>query len=104
MRTKYVCSMLMMTAVVLSFAFNSAEASGVNVNISGFLPAPPGVHVQIDAGRPYYVQSHRRVYMEREPNYRKKHHKRKHHREKRHHDNGNRHGHDGHEGRGGHGR
>jgi hypothetical protein len=59
----------------------------VNVHVNGFLPAPPGVHVMIDSGRPYYVERDRRVYMERErPAKRYK-------KQKKHHDNHG-HGHD----------
>ena len=101
MRTRSVLSVLVLTAAVLTFAFNDAEAgfpappgifippglpgSSVNVNVTGYIPAPPGVNIQVDAGRPYYVESHRRVYMEREPKHYKKHHK-KHRKHKRHHD------------------
>jgi len=119
MRTRSVLSMLIMTAAVLTFAFNNAEAgfpappgilippglpgSSVNVSVTGYLPAPPGVHVYVDAGRPYYVERDRRVYIEREKP--AKQHKKHYKKHKRHHDdNGNRHGHDKHEGRGGHGR
>jgi len=110
MRTKFVLSMLILTAALLTFASQGAEAgfpappgilippglpgSSVNVSVTGYLPAPPGVHVYVDAGRPYYVERERRVYIERErPRHHKKH--------KKHHDNGYKHGH---EGRGGHGR
>lgn len=117
MRTKSILSMLLLTAAVLTL--NNAEAgvpgilippglpgSSVNVHVSGYLPAPPGVNIQIDAGRPYYVESNRRVYMERERP--AKHHKHKHYKkEKKHHKgHGNRYGHykEGHGGNGGHGR
>jgi len=98
MRIKYVLSMLMMTAVLLSFTATGVEAGpNVSVNISGFLPAPPGVNILIDSGRPYYVQSDRRVYMERRPaKHYKKHHKKRHHKHKRHDDRGKKHGRDRH--------
>jgi hypothetical protein len=131
MRSKPILSMLAMTAAVLAFAFSSAEAgfpqppgilippglpgSSVNVHVDGYLPAPPGVNVMIDSGRPYYVQSDRRVYIERdsrrwdkhghykkEKKYKEKHgNKNGHYKE----DKGGRGGHEGggHEG-GGHGR
>jgi hypothetical protein len=100
MRVKYFTSMLLLTAVMLSFSAGGAEAADVSVNISGYLPAPPGVAIRVDAGRPYYVERDRRVYMERRP-YKpyKKHHKNRHHE-----DDGRDRGHDRHEGRGGHGR
>lgn len=120
MRTKSIASMLLIAAAVFAFASNEAKAGGipgilippglpgssVNVHVTGYLPAPPGVHVQMDAGRPYYVQSDRRVYIEKEGP--RKHDKHKHKKQKKHHDdNGNKRGHDKHEGnggRGGHGR
>jgi len=42
-------------------------APGVNVSISGYLPPPPGVHVYVDAGQPYYVKRGHRVYMKKKP-------------------------------------
>jgi len=63
----------------------------VNVRVNGYLPAPPGVHVQIDSGRPYYVEQDRRVYLEKEKP--RKHHKKK---KKHHEDHGNKYGHDKH--------
>jgi len=103
MRIKHVLSMLMLTAVMISFALSDAGAANVSVNISGYLPAPPGVFVRVDAGRPYYVESNRRVYMERRPSrHYRKHHKKRHHRDERHSDRGR--NYDRHEGRGGHGR
>ena len=50
----------------------------VNIQLNGYLPAPPGVRVYFDSGRPYYVENHRRVYVEK----------------KRKHDNGKHRGHD----------
>ena len=78
MRTKPILSLMIMTAVVTTFGLNEAKAGfpappglpgppNVSVNINGFLPPPPGVHVMIDSGRPYYVERNRRVYMERRP-------------------------------------
>ena len=122
MRTKSILSILLLSAAIFTFASNGAEAgvpgilippglpgSSVNVHVDGYLPAPPGVNVQIDAGRPYYVESDRRVYIERErPLYKNRHYKRG----KRHHeDRGNHYGHykedqgehGEHGGRGGHG-
>ena len=116
MRTKSIFSILVMTAVVITFGLNEAKAgfpappgvpgvlippglpgSNVDVHVNGYLPAPPGVHVQIDNGRPYYVERERRVYMERErpaKHYKNKHYKK----EKKHHeDNGNHYGHDKHD-------
>jgi hypothetical protein len=102
MHTKSVLSLLVMAAAVLTFAVHDVEAGfpappgifipplpSVNVNVTGYIPAPPGVHVQVDAGRPYYVERERRVYMEREPQHHRKHYKKhhkRHHKHKRHHD------------------
>jgi len=66
MRIKSILPMLMMTAATMIFSINAAEAAEVNVQVNGYLPAPPGVNVQVDAGRPYYMQHDRRVYIERE--------------------------------------
>jgi hypothetical protein len=82
MHKKVVSSMLIVTAVIIAFNLSEAKAGfpappglpglpglpapNVNVHVNGFLPAPPGVHVMVDSGRPYYVERDRRVYMERE--------------------------------------
>lgn len=110
MRTKSILSMIAMTAVVITVGLNVAHAgfpappgfpmppglpgASVNVRIDGYLPAPPGVQVQIDSGRPYYVERNQRVYME------KKHHGKHYKKEKKHHDNRD---HDKHEKHGKHG-
>lgn len=39
----------------------------VNIQLNGYLPAPPGVRIYFDSGRPYYVEQHRRVYVEKKP-------------------------------------
>jgi hypothetical protein len=82
MRTKSILSMLIMTAVAITFGFNDANAGfpalpglpappglpgspNVNVHINGYLPAPPGVNIHIDAGRPYYIERGRRVYIKK---------------------------------------
>jgi hypothetical protein len=96
---KITSGFLVVTAAVISFSSNEAKAGfpgppgfppppSVDVHINGFLPAPPGVNVQIDAGRPYYVEHERRVYIEREKPV-------KHYKKKKHHeDNGHKYGHD----------
>jgi hypothetical protein len=79
MRSKSVITILIISAVTITFNLSEAKAGfpappglpglpapNVNVRVDGFLPAPPGVHVQMDSGRPYYVERDRRVYMERE--------------------------------------
>jgi len=94
---KFIISILILTVVTVAFGLNESYAGlpglpglpappglpgapNVSVNLNGFLPAPPGVHVLVDSGRPYYVESDRRVYIERRPakHYKKKHYK-KHH-------------------------
>jgi len=108
MSKKSILTLLIMTAVTLTFGLNEAKAGfpappglpglpglpapNVSVNVNGYLPAPPGVHVLVDSGRPYYVERDRRVYMEREPRHYKKQKKhKKHHRD---HDRGHGRGHD----------
>src|SRR5512133_1650544 len=95
---KLVSSLLVVAAVTISFGLTEAKAGlpglpglpappglpgpNVNVRVNGYMPAPPGVNVMIDSGRPYYVERDRRVYMERErPS--KHYYKRKHHYEDR---------------------
>ena len=82
MRKKLILSMLLMTAVTSTFGANEAKAiisaqissPNVSVSINGYLPAPPGVFILYDAGRPYYVEREQRVYMVEKPKH-KKHHK-----------------------------
>ena len=79
MLKKSIVSLLILSAVAITFGLNEARAGlpappglpglpgpNVNVRVNGFLPAPPGVHVMVDSGRPYYMERDRRVYMERE--------------------------------------
>jgi hypothetical protein len=83
MRTKFILSMLIMTAVASTFGFKEANAGlpglpglpapNVNVSINGFLPAPPGVTIQFYSGRPYYVERGHRVYLKEKKH--DKHHK-----------------------------
>jgi hypothetical protein len=111
MRRKSIPTLLIITAVTLTMGLNEAKAGfpappglpglpapNVNVNVNGYLPAPPGVHVMMDSGRPYYVERHRRVYMEEDRSSR--HYKNKHYKNRRHYDHedredrGREHGHD----------
>jgi hypothetical protein len=65
--------LLILTAVTLTLGLNEAKAGrpglpglpapNVNVRVDGYLPAPPGVRVLVDSGRPYYVERDRRVYI-----------------------------------------
>jgi len=104
MRTKFMLSITVLTAVVMTFGSNEAGAAtsvqvvtpGLNLSISDYQPAPPNVYVHTNGGRPYYVERDRRVYMK------KKHHGHKKYK-KHHEDNGHHNGHDN--GRGnGHGK
>ena len=58
-----------MVAVIASFSLiaptTGFAAGGLNVRIDGYLPAPPGVTIHLDAGRPYYIEKNRRVYVEK---------------------------------------
>jgi hypothetical protein len=92
MRTKSILTLLVMAAAALTFGLSEAKADpDVNVQINGYLPAPQGVNVLVDSGRPYYVERDRRIYLERDQ--RGKHYKNK-KMKKQHHDNGNKYGHD----------
>ena len=92
-------SMLLLTAVSMTFGLNEAKAAfsaqvgtpNLNFSISDYPPAPPNVYIHSDRGRPYYVERDRRVYMEKRSH--GKHYKK----EKKHHDDhGRKHGHDKH--------
>ena len=59
----------LLTAAVIALGSVSAPtvaSAGVNVQINGYLPAPPGVRIYSRSDRPYYVRHNRRVYMERD--------------------------------------
>lgn len=87
MRTKFILPGLIMIAATITFgpqeaaAIVSAQIStpNVSVSINGYLPAPPGVVVLLDSGRPYYVEREQRVYIKERPaehhHGKKKHHK-----------------------------
>lgn len=56
------------TAACFALAAPQASHAGgvdLNIQLGAYLPAPPGVRIYVDAGRPYYVENHRRVYMEK---------------------------------------
>lgn len=53
------------TFILTAPAMVSAGPVNVNISLDAFLPAPPGVRVHVEAGRPYYIVNERRVYMER---------------------------------------
>lgn len=106
MRIKIILPMIVMSAAIITFGINESKAGfpappglpplpglpgppNVNVRVNGYLPPPPGVHVMIDSGRPYYVERERRIYIEKERVGRHRHYKK----EKRHHqDHGREHG------------
>lgn len=92
MCTKFILPVLLMIAATITFGADEATAivsaqistPNVSVSINDYQPAPPGVFILYDAGRPYYVEREQRIYMvEKQPKH-KKHHK----------DNGRKHGHD----------
>ena len=37
----------------------------ISIQLDAYLPAPPGVSIHVEAGRPYYVENNRRVYMKK---------------------------------------
>jgi hypothetical protein len=95
MRKKFILPLLLVTATALVFCPQEAKAivsaqistPGVSVSINGYLPAPPGVVVLLDSGRPYYVEREQRIYIKEKPAKHK-------HGKKHRHDNGRNHGHD----------
>jgi hypothetical protein len=99
MRKKFIYSILTLTALSIFFGLNEANAAvsvqvgspNLSFSISDYQPAPPNVYVQSDAGRPYYVERNRRVYME------KKRHGKHYKKEKHHEDHGRKNGHDKHD-------
>jgi len=96
MRRKLILSMLLLTAATTTIGSNEAGATSVQVAAPGFnfslndyQPPPPNVYVYENAGRPYYVERDRRVYMQKKHHGHKKY--KKHHR-----DNGRGNGHNKH--------
>ena len=91
MRTRFMLFLLLMIAATFVFGPNEAQAiisaqissPNVSVSINGYLPAPAGVIVLLDSGRPYYVERGQRIYIKEKPA-----------KQKKHHDNGRKHGHD----------
>jgi len=94
MLNRSILFMLMIAALVTPFGIKEARAGlpappgvpappglpgppGVNVSIGGYVPAPPGVFIRYDAGRPYYVERGHRVYLKK----------------RHHHDHGHKYGH-----------
>jgi len=73
MRAKFIFSMLLLTAVTISFDSDEAGAAvnlqvatpGLSFSLSDYQPAPPNVYVHQNSGRPYYVERNRRVYMKK---------------------------------------
>jgi hypothetical protein len=58
---------LALSVIALTMAASNAIAgTSVNVNINGYLPAPPGVQVVLAGGRPCYREDGRVVYLERD--------------------------------------
>ena len=88
MRTKTIFSTLALTAVSMTFVANELIAAvsvqvgtpNASFSFSDYQAPPPNVYVQSDAGRPYYIERNRRVYME------KKNHGKHYKKEKKHHE------------------
>lgn len=89
MCAKFILPVLLMIAATITFGADEATAivsaqistPNVSVSINGYLPAPPGVYILFDAGRPYYVEREERVYIKERPaehNHGKKKHHKKH--------------------------
>ena len=94
MRKSTLLTTLMTAAVIAlcSITVPTAGFAAVNVQVNGYLPAPPGVHIYLDEGRPYYFEHQQRVYVERD----RRHHRDKHrhsHEYREHEDNGRHNGH-----------
>lgn len=82
MRKTIILAMLSIAALAITLGSSAAQAGlpvppglpappglpgapSVNVNISAYLPAPPGVTVLVEAGRPYYVEKGHRIYLKK---------------------------------------
>ncbi len=77
-------AVLALTCFMLAAPTTSHSGTlGVNIQLNGYLPAPPGVHIYYDSGRPYYVENHQRVYLEKKEKDHRDHGKKKGH--KKHH-------------------
>lgn len=67
---------MMMTAAALACFSATAPTAGfaapVNVQVTAYLPTPPGVGVYLGAAAPMYPESERMVYVERERRYKEK--------------------------------
>ena len=89
MRTTSIIITIIVTAVSITFCLDEAKAvfsaevgaPNINIRISDYQPAPAGVYIRSDRGRPYYVERDRQLYMEKRK--RGKHYKneKKHHEE-----------------------
>jgi len=88
----------LLTAAVIALCSVTVSTAGiaapirVNVQVNGYLPAPPGVHIYLDEGRPFYFEHQQRVYVERD----RRHHRDKHrhgYEYREHEDNGRHNGH-----------
>lgn len=87
MRTKYLRSMLVMSAVILALGGNEVKAAvsvqvgtpNLSFSINDYNPPPPNVRVHDNGGRPYYMERDRRVYMEKKKKGKKHKNEKKHH-------------------------
>lgn len=66
---------MMMTAAALAFFSVTAPTAGfaaVNVQVSAYLPTPPGVGVYLGAGAPMYPEREQVIYVEKERKHKNK--------------------------------
>jgi hypothetical protein len=110
-KTTFITTLVLAAAIVASSGVTKSQAGfpappipgvnmplplpRVNVTVSGYLPAPPGVHIYAVDERPYYVRNDRRVYLERDHRHGRKYKKNK-HRDNGYRDRGEGHGRDKH--------
>jgi hypothetical protein len=66
-RIKIVPAVLMAAVIALgSVTLPTTGSAEVNIQINGYLPAPPGVRVYQGGSRPYYIHRNRRVYLKKD--------------------------------------
>jgi hypothetical protein len=70
-RIKMLPALFLAAVIALgSVALPTTGFAEVNIQINGYLPAPPGVRVYQGGGRPYYIHGNRRVYMKKDMRHR----------------------------------
>jgi hypothetical protein len=88
-------SLTLAVAAAAAFAVAGPEAAqagsvDLNIQLGAYIPAPPGMRIYVEAGRPYYVENHRRVYMKKR--HHEDHGRHRGHDRDEHHDRGDGHG------------